>query len=123
MKLDILGIAYYTLLLGSTNIFCNFLEGKEMTKQQNQANREKIETTDLSPTKLITMCYKQLKEQVLAKKENLENIACDERHVRVLIFRMLCENNDAIRKFNRNSTLLSLAILALVILQVFLAYK
>ena len=92
-----------------------------MTEQQHQANKEKIEATDLSLTKLITMCYKQLKEQVLAKEENLEKIANDERHVRVLIFRMLCENNDAIKKFNRSSTLLSCAILVLVIVELILA--
>ncbi len=92
-----------------------------MTEQQNQAKKEKIEATDLSLSKLITMRYKQLKKQVLAKKENLEKIANDERHVRVLIFRMLCENNDAIKNFNRISTLLSCAILALVIVEVILA--
>ena len=124
MELDVLGIAYYTLLLGSMNIFCNFLKGKEMTEQQPQANKEKIEATDLSLTKLITMDYKPLKEQILAKKENLEKIANDDRHVRVLIFRMLYENNDAIKKFNRISTLLSCVILFLAIIQVVLAiYK
>lgn len=95
-----------------------------MTEQQNQAKKEKIEATDLSLTKLITMRYEQLKEQVLVKKENLEKIANDERHVRVLIFRMLCENNDAIKSFNKSSTWLSCAILLLVIVQVLLAiYK
>lgn len=85
-----------------------------MTEQQRQEANEEV--ADLSLPNLMTMCYKQL-----TKPQNLERIANDERHVRVLTFRMLYENNNAIKSFNIISTLLSCVILALVIVQVVLA--
>lgn len=95
-----------------------------MTEKQNKLAEKEIKVTDLSLSKLITMPYKQLKIQVLEKKEDMGKIANDDRHLRVLIFRMLSENNGAIKNFNKSSTCLSCMILLLVIVQVFLAiYK
>ena len=95
-----------------------------MTEQQKQLAKKEIKVTDLSLSNLITMPYKQLKKQVLGKKEDLGKIANDDRHLRVLIFRMLYENNCAIKNFNKSSTCLSCMILLLVIVQVILAiYK
>ena len=82
-----------------------------MTEQKNNTSNE----IDLGLPECATMHYNQL-----TKPEHLEKIANDDRHVRILIYRTLCENIDAIRKFSRSSTLLSCAILVLVIVQIVL---
>jgi hypothetical protein len=90
-----------------------------MPKQENNTNDEK----DLSLPKLMAMPYEDLDRTILTKSENLQKIANDERHVLVLNFRMLRENNDAIKKFNRSSTSLSCATLILVVIQIFLTLR
>ena len=94
-----------------------------MTEQQNQANKEKKEVTDLSLSDLLPESLKKL-EEILNNKKNLEKIARDPRHVQILIYHMIRFNTKAIKKFNLSSTLLSFALFVLVIVQVILAiYK
>jgi len=94
-----------------------------MTEQQHQANREKIEATDLSLSNLLPMSLEEM-EKILDNKENLKQIARGPHHVQILIYHVLRFNTKAIKNFNKSSTFLSCVILLLVIVQVVIAiYK
>ena len=93
-------------------------------EEKQEVMKADIDNPDLGLDVLMTMPYKQLKKEILKDKRRMTKIAIDERHVRVLTFRVLCENADAIEKFNRISILLTFVILTMMIVQIILAvYK
>lgn len=86
------------------------------------------EATDLSLPKLLTMSPEDIKKEILEKKENLERIATDERHVRILVYHMLRFNIKAIDDFNKTSkrasnvlVFLSIAMTVVVLVQLLVA--
>jgi len=83
--------------------------------------KEPTKNPDLGLSVLMTMPFKQLKKEVVENNKYMEKIAVDDRHVRVLTFRILCENVDAIEKFNKISILLTFVILTMMIVQVIVA--
>ena len=88
-----------------------------MAEEQEKVTKEVAKNPDLSLSVLMNKPYKELEEEILKDKESLNKIGIDERHVRVLIFRMLSENNSVIKTFNKRSTLLSYVILFMIFVQ------
>jgi len=88
-----------------------------MAEEQEKVTKEVTKNPDLSPYVLMTMPYEQLEENIVKDKESIGKVGIDERHVRVLIFRMLYENNCVIKTFNKRSTLLSYVILFVILVQ------
>lgn len=95
-----------------------------MAEKQEEVMEEVTKNPDLSLSVLMNKPYKQLEEEILKDKESLCKVGIDERHVRVLTFRILCKNADAIEKFNKISILLTFVILTMMVVQVIVAvYK
>ena len=95
-----------------------------MRKKQEEVTKAAMDNPDLGLDVLMTKPFKQLKKEILKVNKYMEKIALDECHVRVLTFRILCENADAIEKFNKISILLTFVILTMMVVQVIVAvYK
>jgi len=92
-----------------------------MAEKQEDVTKAAMDNPDLGLDVLMTMPFKQLKKEVVENNKYMKKIAIDDRHVRVLTFRILCENVDAIEKFNKISILLTFVILTMMIVQVIVA--
>ncbi len=95
-----------------------------MAEKQEEDTKAAMDNPDLGLSVLMTKPFKQLKKEVLKIDKYMEKIALDERerHVRVLTFRILCENANAIEKFNKISILLTFVILTMMVVQVIVAF-
>jgi len=94
-----------------------------MSEKQEEVTKAAMDNQDLGLDILMTKPFKQLKK-IIGDDKCMAKIAIDERHVRVLTFRILCENADALEKFNRISILLTVVIFTMMVLQVIVAvYK
>ena len=89
-----------------------------MSEKREGVTKADMNNPDLGLDVLMTKTFKQLKKEILKDKKLMSKIAIDERHVRVITFRILCENVNAIEKFNRISILLTLAILGMMVIQI-----
>ncbi len=95
-----------------------------MVEKQEEVTKAAMDNPDLGLDVLMNKPYKQLKKEILKVPKYMEKIARDERHVRVLTLRILCENADAIGKFNKIYILLTFVIITMMVVQVIVAvYK
>ena len=94
-----------------------------MAEKQEEDTKEAMDNPDLGLDVLMTMSDKKFKKTIRNNK-SMAKIANSEEHVRVLTFRILCKNADAIEKFNKISILLTFVILTMMVVQVIVAvYK
>ena len=86
--------------------------------EKQEETKADMDNPDLGLDVLMNKPFEQLNKEVLKNGKCMEKIAIDERHVWVLTFRVLCENANAIEKFNRISILLTVVILTMMVIQV-----
>jgi hypothetical protein len=98
-----------------------------MAEQKKTESKEETKAPDLSLSNLLPMPIDEI-EKFLDKRETLEQIAKDPRHVQILIYHMLRFNVKAIDDFNKTSKrasnvliLLSIAMIVIVLVQLLVA--